>query len=301
MIHDILKKYKLDTYGITNIIDFSFLKENFDFMKFNNHLVSFDENDFEKRRSPEKLFSGLKSIISIAFPYNTDEELPFNHEYTISKYALRNDYHKVIKTILNAVCDELSSIYPTHNFKHFADSNPMFEKEIAVICKIGFTGKNSLLYTKKYGSYVFLAEILTDLILEPFTSIEYNNPNICSSCGLCSKNCPNNAISDFFSPSKCISYFTAVKGDIHEDNIKNNLWGCDICQDVCPLNKNISYSPIEEFKLNPELYLPLEEIVSLSNKKLVKFYSDSPIGWSGANVVRRNAELLLKRKKLKTE
>ncbi|BDU49864.1 tRNA epoxyqueuosine(34) reductase QueG [Haliovirga abyssi] len=293
MLNKILSNYNIDVYGITNITDFSYLKNIFNSKLADNHIVEFDEKDFNKRSNLNNIFPNIKSIISIAFPYNNGN-IPEYKEYKISKYALRLDYHHVANNILEKIIIELKNIYPNNKFEIYVDSNPLFEKEIAKNSGIGLYGKNSLIYTKKYGSFIFLGEILTDLELAP-TELSEEFNLLCNKCNLCKTSCPNSAIlGDFkLEATKCIAYLTTTKNNISPELIYNNYWGCDICQDVCPMNKNISSSPIKEFKILNNLYISIEKILFMSNKKLKKFYSNTPIGWTGANTLKRNALIII--------
>lgn len=298
MLSNILKKNNVSVFGVTNQIDFSYLKLIHELKEKKRYFSSIDERDFEKRANLNTVFNGVKSVISMAFPYNLGEIIPF-HEYKISKYALCADYHSVVKNIMNNIVNDLKDNFPENNFEVYVDSNPLFEKEIAKLCGVGDIGKNSLLYTENYGSSVFLGEILTDLVIEPIKHSDFTL--LCSSCNLCIDHCPNGALKDHtLDASQCISYLTCSKEDIEFDSISNNLWGCDICQDICPMNKNKTLSDISDFNLQDDIFMSLEDIINMSNKKLKEFYKNSPILWTGPFPLKRNAIILMaKSKKVK--
>lgn len=296
-IKKIMTNNKIEVFGITSLMDFSFLKEKFDKKSDNDFLADFDSASFEQRSKLEKTYPNAKSVISIVFPYPhfradiTEQEEKYG--YKISEYACIPDYHLVLKSKLSEITTTLNSYYPDFYFTPLVDSNPLLEKEIAKACGTGIFGKNSLIYNKKYGSYIFLSEIITDCKLPDFYADSLPDM-LCNSCDLCRKSCPNSAIEESFmiNAKKCVSYYTTVKNNFAPSLLHDYLWGCDICQSVCPINKNEESS--ETFFYNPTLpFMPLEDIIFSSNKKLQEFYKDFPIGWSGISVVRRNAIYLL--------
>ena len=291
MLEKILLKYKIDTFGVTNTTDFSYLEKIFFDKKDKGYFANFDEHDFQKRANLDNILPNIKSIISIAFPYDTQEKINNSYNYNISKYAIRKDYHLTVKKILNDIIYDLKNIFPNNKFEIFVDSNPLFEKEIAQKSGLGFYGKNSLLYTKKYGSFIFLGEIITDLFISGKNEKFITN---CNTCTICADACPNNAIHDgILDASNCIAYLTTTKENITSSKIYNNFWGCDICQDVCPLNIKKEKSPLNNFSVIHNIFLPLEDIIFMSNKKLQAYYRESAIGWTGPNILKRNAIILM--------
>lgn len=296
-IKKIMTDNKIEVFGITSLIDFSFLKEKFDKKSDSDFLADFDSASFEQRTKLEKTYPNAKSIISIVFPYPHFRldiaEQEEKYSYKISEYACIPDYHLVIKSKLSDITENLKSAYPDFYFTPLVDSNPLLEKEIAKACGTGVFGKNSLIYNKKYGSYIFLSEIITDCKL-PDLYADSLPDMLCDKCNLCRSSCPNSAIENSFmiNAKKCVSYYTTVKNSFNPALLREYLWGCDICQSVCPVNKN--KESLEEFFYNPTLpFMSLEDIIFSSNKKLQEFYKDFPIGWSGVSVVRRNALYLL--------
>lgn len=223
-----------------------------------------------------------KSVITCIFPY-------YNGEYenrNLSKYAIVPDYHIVIGDILNAVCIKLKKIYPNNEFVYFVDNSPIPEIEVAVKSGLGFKGKNNLLITKKYGSFVFIGEIVTDKHYEK-SEPSYEN---CLNCGLCIKKCPDNCLSlnknDF---SKCLSHITQLKKTLDDNQIElmvknNTAWGCDICQDVCPHNKNIQKTHIKQFQSGVYPTLTYD---------IINEHMDSrAYGYKGAKTLKRNLDIL---------
>ena len=285
-LNNLFKRANVDCWGITNKVDYSYLKNRFEVLRKNQNIAEFDEIDFEKRGDLSRNYPEVKTIISVAIPYLVAKNGE-NSEYTLSKYALGIDYHILLTSILERVRDGLRKRFKDNYFEIAVDMTPAFEKEIAVQAGVGFVAKNNLLYTEKYGSYIFLGEIFTNLYIP---AKQKRVENRCMGCDLCKQSCPNDAISDnFIELKRCIAYLTVTKKrDFSPILLKNNLWGCDICQDVCPLNKDVALSPFEEFK--KFLFdFKLVDIIFFSNRELKRKLKNSPIGWSGINVLKRNA------------
>ena len=210
-------------------------------------------NHFDKRLDPRLLVEGAKSVISLSYNYYPSE-LQIENSYSIAKYAYGEDYHFVIKDhlkkLLEAITDEIGEI----NARIFTDSAPVLEKAWAVRSGLGWVGKNGNLITKQKGSYFLLAEIILDIELE--YDIPYTNSH-CGSCTKCIDACPTQAI---YTPhqvdgSRCISYFTIeLKDEIPEgNNFQDWIFGCDICQDVCPWNRFAKPHHEERFKPDDRL------------------------------------------------
>lgn len=202
--------------------------------------MQYMENYFDKRIDPRKLFEGAKSIISLSYNYYTDKKQIDENAPKISKYAYGYDYHEVIKTKLKTLLLHISENIGEVNGRAFVDSAPILERAWAVRAGLGWIGKNTMLIHKKGGSFFFLAEIILDI------DLLYDIPetkNHCGSCTRCIDACPTNAIdpSGYVKANKCISYATIeLRKDIPEffkNKMQNWMFGCDICNDVCPWNK----------------------------------------------------------------
>ena len=189
-------------------------------------------------RNKEKLPKNAKSVIIFCFPYKVKEEKPMN----ICRYATVEDYHVVCNEILEKYVLILKKQHKDNEFIHFVDNSPIPEVYAANIAGLGDLGKNGLLITEKYGSYVFIGEIVTDLEIEADSF--YGE---CINCGACKKACPVG-----LDKEKCLSKITQKKGELTKDEealiAKSGcIWGCDIFADVCPLNKNAATTEIERF------------------------------------------------------
>ncbi|OJX28016.1 MAG: tRNA epoxyqueuosine(34) reductase QueG [Chryseobacterium sp. 36-9] len=216
--------------------------------------MKYMENHFDKRLDPRLLVEGSKSVISLSYNYFPEEKLQ-NENFKISKYAYGEDYHEVIKEKLRSLVAELQDEIGEFSFRVFVDSAPVLEKAWARKSGIGWVGKNSNLITKKYGSFYFLAEIICDLDLVEDSPVTDH----CGSCTKCIDACPTHAIiSDkIIDGSKCISYATIELKDQIPDFFKNKMddwmFGCDVCQDVCPWNRFSAPTLEEKFHPNSRL------------------------------------------------
>jgi epoxyqueuosine reductase len=205
-----------------------------------NGKMDYMNNHFDKRLDPTKLVDGAKSVISVALNYFTEETQEDSSAPKISKYAYGADYHFVLKDKLKSLLNFISETIGEVNGRAFVDSAPVLDKVWAQKAGFGWIGKHSNLIAKQTGSFFFLGELILDL------ELAYNNPfttDHCGDCTRCIDACPTEAI---ISPyvvdgSKCISYLTIeLKENIPQDfkgKMDNWMFGCDICQDVCPWNR----------------------------------------------------------------
>lgn len=202
--------------------------------------MQYMENHFDLRIDPTKLVAGAKSVVSLTFNYYTDIEQEDRQAPRISKYAFGRDYHKVIKKKLKMLITRAREKIGDFQGRAFVDSAPVMERDWAVRSGLGWMGKNTLLIDPKKGSYFFLAEIICDL------EFEYNHPikDYCGTCTRCIEACPTDAFSKDgyqLNARKCISYLTIeLKSKIPEvfkEKMANYIFGCDICQQVCPWNR----------------------------------------------------------------
>ena len=203
-----------------------------------NGQMYYMENHFDKRLDPTKLVEGSKSVISLLLNYYPNE-FQNPESYKISKYAYGKDYHFVIKDKLKSLLQFIQNEIGEVDGRAFVDSAPVLDKAWAAKSGLGWIGKNSNLLSKKAGSFFFIAELIVDL------ELEYDTPvtDHCGTCTACIDACPTNAIVEPYKVdgSKCISYFTIELKDQLPNSFKNTfddwMFGCDVCQDVCPWNR----------------------------------------------------------------
>ena len=225
-----------------------------------NGEMAYLENHFDKRLDPTLLVPGSKSVISVLMNY-FPEETQREDTYKISKYAYGTDYHFVIKDKLKDLMHFISEEIGEVHGRAFVDSAPVLDKAWAAKSGLGWVGKHSLLLTKQSGSFHFVAELIVDL------ELEYDSPvtDHCGSCTACIDACPTGAIVEdrVVDGSKCISYFTIeLKNEIpisERGKFDDWVFGCDICQDVCPWNR---FSKAH----SEPLFNPHPELLSMSKK-----------------------------------
>jgi len=257
--------------------------------------MKYMENHFDMRVDPTKLVPGAKSVITLLFNY-FPEKLQDKSAPKIAKYAYGKDYHLVIRQKLNEFLFNIRESIGQVEGRGFVDSAPVLERSWAARSGLGWIGKNGNLINKKKGSFFFLATLITDLELQP------DNPlpqDYCGTCTKCIDACPTQAIlpDKTLLANQCISYFTIeLKSATLPDNLaaKANNWvfGCDICQDVCPWNRfSISHN-------HPEL-APNDEIISFSihdwmaidESGFKKVFQDSPLNRTKWKGIQRNLKL----------
>ena len=196
-----------------------------------------------KRRLPER----AKSIIVILFGYYVGEYPNRN----ISRYALMDDYHTIIRATLEELAKELQNMYNSDVFIPFVDSSPVAEVRAASLAGLGDTGMNGQLLNETYGSYCFIGEIVTTA---DFPAAGRKAKPLCTHCGRCAAACPTGALShEGFDREKCRSHITQKKGELTEwerEQIRAGgfVWGCDLCTDACPVNRNARRSPVVAFQ-----------------------------------------------------
>lgn len=201
--------------------------------------MQYMENHFDKRLDPTLLVPGAKSVVSLVYNYYPKKDLANEQGYKLAKYAYGQDYHFVVKDKLKSLLDVIHNQIGEVGGRAFVDSAPVMERQWAQRAGVGWIGKNSLLLNKKSGSFFFLAELILDLELEPDGPVK----DFCGTCTACIDACPTDAIPEPYvvDASKCISYFTIeLKEQIPNDfkgKFENWVFGCDICQDVCPWNR----------------------------------------------------------------
>ena len=213
------------------------------------------ENHFDKRLDPTKLVEGSKSVVSLLLNYFPSENQKDKSAPKISKYAYGTDYHFVIKdklkSLLHFIQDEIGEVHG----RAFVDSAPVLDKAWAAKSGLGWIGKHSNLLTQQVGSFYFIAELIIDLELEYDTA----TTDHCGTCTACIDACPTQAITEPYvvDGSKCISYFTIeLKENIPTEfkgQFDNWMFGCDVCQDVCPWNRFSKPHKEQLFNPHPEL------------------------------------------------
>ena len=215
------------------------------------------ENHFDKRLDPTKLVEGAKSVITLLYNYYPEKDLSQGKKdtYHIAKYAYGEDYHFVIKRKLRELLDYLQETVGEVHGRAFVDSAPVMERAWAERSGTGWIGKNSLLLTKQRGSFFFLAELIIDLKL----AYDGPVPDYCGTCTRCIDACPTEAITEPYvvDASRCLSYLTIELREAIPKSMEGTfadwIFGCDICQDVCPWNRHAQPHQEPAFSPHPDL------------------------------------------------
>ncbi|MFN5055403.1 MAG: tRNA epoxyqueuosine(34) reductase QueG [Bacteroidota bacterium] len=253
------------------------------------------ENHFDLRVDPTKLVPGAKTVITVLYNYFPEETQQIGIP-KIAKYAYGEDYHLVIRKKLQLFLQSVREKMGHVEGRGFVDSAPVLERSWAQRSGLGWIGKNGNLINKKMGSFFFIATLITDLELEP------DVPHATDHCGTCSRcvdACPTDAIliDKTVDASKCISYFTIElkSKDLPEDlksKSENWIFGCDICQDVCPWNrfsKPHQHQELEPFK--EIMQFNIEDWLDINEESFKKIFKHSPLKRSGFEGIKRNLRL----------
>ncbi|MCI0330011.1 MAG: tRNA epoxyqueuosine(34) reductase QueG [candidate division Zixibacteria bacterium] len=255
------------------------------------------EENAEKRLDPKKVMPEVRSVVSLALIYNT----PFRHsndpsEGKISRYAWGKDYHLVIQDKLKKLISRLQDEFPGSNWKGWVDTGPTMDKYWAARAGIGWQGKHTNVLAKGLGSYFFLATLFTDMELEPDTPAK----DMCGNCTRCIEACPTQAIIEpyLLDSNRCLSYWTIeyrgeqIPSDIAEE-MNGWLFGCDICQEVCPYNKKPVFSSEEDFlPYLGEPELNLETVAKMSQPEFSRRFAKSAVKRTKHSGLVRNARQL---------
>lgn len=203
--------------------------------------MGYMERNLEKRTDPRKLVPGARSVISFLYNYYPERDIFRNETYKISKYAYGRDYHFVIKRKLKEIMHIILEETGLENHRVFVDSAPVMDKVWAEKSGLGWIGKNTCLLNRKHGSFFFIGEIITEATLN---YDEQKQQDLCGSCSRCLRACPTGALTAPYviDANKCISYLTIeYKKETLPENLRDKfegwIFGCDICQDVCPWNR----------------------------------------------------------------
>lgn len=246
-----------------------------------NGNMSYMENHFDKRLDPRILVPEAKSVVSLLLNYFPEKDLSDQHGLKVSKYAYGKDYHYVIKDKLKRLTAFINEEIGQVEGRVFVDSAPVMDKAWAKRSGLGWVGKNTNLINPKSGSFFFIAEMLIDLELEADGPIK----DYCGTCTKCIDACPTDALFEPYKidASRCISYLTielkdqVIPGEF-KDKMEDWVFGCDICQDVCPWNR--FSKPTKEKTFEPNEYLlnwRREDIVELTEELFSAAFKDSAV------------------------
>lgn len=245
--------------------------------------VPFVSADAEQRINPFNIMEDAKSIIVFLIPYKSNSK-----RTNLSDYAKGADYH----IIADKICADVVSVLNEYGFDGagFCDNGMLDDRYLAYLAGLGFYGKNGLIINRRFGTYTFIGYVITNCFLKEDVPLD----DKCFGCGLCIENCPGHAIgSKGIDYESCVSYITQKKGELSDKEktaVKKSgyVWGCDICQEVCPHNINAEHTVINEFLCNTVESLEHEP---LSNKEFMNKYKSRAFSWRGAGIIRRNIKI----------
>lgn len=259
--------------------------------------MSYMANHFDKRIDPRKLVEGAKSVITLTYNYFTDEKQEDPEAPKVARYAYGKDYHYVVKDKLKELLHFIETEIGEVHGRAFVDSAPVLERDWAKRSGVGWVGKNTLLINPKAGSYFFLAELILDL------DLIYDNPmkDYCGRCRKCIDACPTDAISSegyIMDGSKCISYLTIeLKDEIippqYQDKMEGWMFGCDICQEVCPWNRFSKPHQEAQFEPHPHLTsMTKQEWTEITEDVFNEIFKKSPVKRTKFEGLKRNITFL---------
>lgn len=274
---------------VTNILnqfvdDFAFI----DAQVYQNERSKFGLND---AFSDVAFLEGYQTIITMALSYPSKPiQWPGKGYGILSRYSYGLDYHIVFREKIHLIEEALNDI--GIKAVGYVDISPIDERFAAHLSNLGFIGKNQFLIHSKYGSYVYLACMIVDVKLQKKPRMVDD----CGDCRICIDACPSNALDNGYDKSKCISEISQAKKTLNKEEIKyfkTMIYGCDICQNVCPKNQGIDFHLHKAFEPNGDENIDLIEMINMSNKKYKEKYRNNASSWKGASIIKRNALAML--------
>lgn len=301
-MEEIREQLGIDMLGVTTAEPFDDVAETLTMYHEKGYESGFEHPVIEERLDPGALVPGAKSIVAIAMAYYTEEhqtlKRPAGIRGALSKYAWGLDYHHVLREKLEALASEIERrIGRPITWHSSVDTGPLVDRSVAHRAGIGWFGKHCSIITEKFGSWVFLGQIVTDVSIEP--SPTSGPTSLCGDCDLCIRACPTGALVDPFTTdsSKCLSYITQMKGFVPEElrtKFGTRIWGCDTCQAVCPSNKGVEKGSHAGFLPDQDLSYPdLVELINMSNREFKRIFGKTAAAWRGLTVMKRNAIIAL--------
>ncbi|WP_342488647.1 tRNA epoxyqueuosine(34) reductase QueG [Bacillus sp. FSL M8-0266] len=294
------KEIGVDKIRFASADTFDSLKDRLILHESLGYLSGFEEPDIEKRTNPSLLLPKAKSIVAIALAYPSKmKDAPRSTKDArrgiFCRASWGTDYHVVLKKKLDMLEEFLRSKHVDIRTKSMVDTGELSDRAVAERAGIGFSAKNCMIITPEFGSYVYLAEMITNVPFEPDEKIE----DQCGTCNKCVDSCPTGALVNpgQLNSQRCISFLTQTKGflpDEFRSKIGNRLYGCDTCQIVCPINKGKDFHLHHEMEPDPEIAKPLlKPLLTISNREFKEKYGHVSGSWRGKKPIQRNAILAL--------
>lgn len=301
LVIDKAEEIGIDKIGFTSADPFHDLKPKLEAQRAKNHHSGFEHKNIDERVYPELIFDNPKSIISIALAYpsvmtNKPERERGVRRGEFARASWGEDYHFILRDKMNELIEYIEEVVgPEAEFKSMVDTGELVDVAVAERAGLGFIGRNGLLITEEYGSYVYLGEIITNLEFEQSEKVPFG----CGDCMRCVDGCPTNALlgDGRINAKVCLSYQTQTKDyldDEYRRKIGHVIYGCDICQMVCPYNRGVDSHFHERMEPEPESVNPiLEPILTISNREFKEQFGHLAGSWRGKKPIQRNAIVAL--------
>src|SRR5690625_105710 len=294
------KEIGIDQIGFASADVFTELKARLHAREGLSYDSGFEKGSIEERTEPRRLMDEAQSIISIAIAYpsripsppkSTKEE----RRGIFCRASWGMDYHHVLRDRLEKLMEFIQLKVPEVQCKIMVDTGELSDRAVAERAGIGFSGKNSFIITEKYGSFVYLGEVITNIPFVPDSPVE----DSCGDCRICMDACPTGALVQpgQLNAQMCLAFQTQTKDflpDVFREKIGTRLYGCDTCQAVCPRNKGIDFHLHKEFEPEPEVAKPLlKPMLRISNRAFREKFGHLSGFWRGKNPLQRNAMFAL--------
>ena len=248
-------------------------------LEYQKGIISYEYYLKKTKKEVKETYNWVKSIICYAIPY---PNISINGKYFPAKFSLGKDYHKIVKEFLEDEAQKAN----LEKYETFVDVSFLDEKLCACLAGLGVKGMNDLFISNEYGSFVYLGEIVTDKVCN-YKEVEVKG---CLDCRKCVESCPNNALENGFNKEKCLSFLNQKSSNNFSlFNKMEKYYGCDICQDVCPMNKNTSYNSFV-FDVDEKAQMDLKKLENILDYK--EFSSDKTYSWIGYLKMLRNIIVL---------
>ena len=291
------KDIGISKIGFTTADDFDYLEKSLRLAVEEGRNSGFEHKNIEERIKPKLSLASAKTIISIAVAYpHKLKQQPQKTAYKRGKFTPNSwglDYHYVLQDKLDRLAKGIEELTADFEYKGMVDTGALVDTAVARRAGIGFIGKNGLVISKEFGSYMFLGELITNLDIEPDQPVDYD----CGDCNRCVTACPTSCLigDGTMNAKRCLSFQTQDKGIMDLEfrkKIKTVIYGCDICQICCPYNKGLD-NPLAT-EIDPELAHPeLLPFLELSNGQFKEKFGHIAGSWRGKNILQRNAIIAL--------
>ncbi|MEZ7551110.1 tRNA epoxyqueuosine(34) reductase QueG [Streptococcus sp. 20925_1_22] len=296
-IINLAKEIGISKIGFTTADDFDYLEKSLRLAVEEGRNSGFEHKNIEERIKPKLSLASAKTIISIAVAYpHKLKQQPQKTTYKRGKFTPNSwglDYHYVLQDKLDRLAKGIEELTADFEYKGMVDTGALVDTAVAQRAGIGFIGKNGLVISKEFGSYMFLGELITNLDIEPDQPVDYG----CGDCNRCVTACPTSCLigDGSMNAKRCLSFQTQDKGVMDLEfrkKIKTVIYGCDICQICCPYNKGLD-NPLAT-EIDPELSHPeLLPFLELSNGQFKEKFGHVAGSWRGKNILQRNAIIAL--------